>query len=37
LGCTEGQGFLFSPSLTYLDLLALLKRKGGPMVVMGHA
>jgi EAL domain-containing protein (putative c-di-GMP-specific phosphodiesterase class I) len=37
LGCTEGQGFLYSTPLPYLDLIALLSSKAGPMGAMGHA
>jgi diguanylate cyclase (GGDEF)-like protein/PAS domain S-box-containing protein len=37
LGCTEGQGFLYSFPLPYTDLIALLRSKGGPMGAIGHA
>lgn len=33
LGCTEGQGFLYSTPLPYKELIALLKSKGGPMAL----
>jgi diguanylate cyclase (GGDEF)-like protein/PAS domain S-box-containing protein len=37
LGCTEGQGFLYSSPIPYTDLIALLRSKGGPMGAMGRA
>lgn len=37
LGCTEGQGFLYSTPLPCQELVALLGSKGGPTGAVGHA
>jgi EAL domain-containing protein (putative c-di-GMP-specific phosphodiesterase class I) len=37
LGCTEGQGFLFSRPLTYSQLLSCWKENGGHTGTVGHA
>ncbi|MBI4997652.1 MAG: EAL domain-containing protein [Rhodocyclales bacterium] len=37
LGCGEGQGYLFSRPLAYLDLVDFWRGKGGTMGAIGHA
>jgi len=37
LGCTEGQGYLFSRPLAYGELLSCWKEKGGHTGTVGHA
>jgi diguanylate cyclase (GGDEF)-like protein/PAS domain S-box-containing protein len=37
LGCGEGQGYLFSRPLAYLDLVDYWREKGGIMGTLGHA